>query len=112
MRYHGRARLTIRRARPAFSKNGIVMNYEWDDRKRRINLRRHRIELADAVAVFSDPCALTREDFDHDEQRFVTLGRDALGRLLVVAYTYRELRTIRLISARKAEPHERKQYEG
>lgn len=112
MRYRGRVRLMIRHARPDFSKEGIPMNFEWDDRKRRINLRRHRIELADAVAVFSDPFALTQEDFDHDEQRFVTLGRDALGRLLVVAYTYRESRTIRLISARQAEPHERKQYEG
>jgi uncharacterized DUF497 family protein len=88
------------------------MNFEWDDHKRQINLRRHRIELADAVAVFSDPFALSREDPDHDEQRFVILGRDALDRLLVVAYTYREPQTIRLISARKAEPHERKQYEA
>lgn len=88
------------------------MNFEWDDHKRQINLRRHRIELADAVAVFSDPFALSREDPDYDEQRFVILGRDALDRLLVVAYTYREPQTIRLISARKAEPHERKQYEG
>lgn len=88
------------------------MNFQWNDRKRQINLRRHRLELADAVAVFTDPFALTKEDPDHEEQRFVTLGRDALGRLLVVAYTYRDLQTIRLISARKAEPHERKQYEG
>ena len=88
------------------------MNFEWDDHKRQINLRRHRIELADAVAVFSDHFALTQEDYDHDEQRFVTLGRDALSRLLVVAYTYREPQTIRLISARKAESHERKQYES
>lgn len=44
------------------------MNFEWDDYKRQINLRRHRIELADAVAVFSDHFALTREDSDHDEQ--------------------------------------------
>lgn len=88
------------------------MNFEWDDHKRQINLRRHHIELADAVAVFFDPFALSREDLDHNEQRFVILGRDTLGRLLVVAYTYRGLQTIRLISARKAEPHERKQYEG
>lgn len=88
------------------------MNFEWDDHKRQINLRRYRIELADAVAVFSDPFVLSREDPDHDEQRFVILGRDALDRLLVVAYTYREPQTIPLISARKAEPHERKQYEG
>ena len=55
---------------------------------------------------------LTLEDCDHDEQRFVTMGRDALGRVLVVAYAYQEPDTLRLISARKAEPHERRQYEG
>lgn len=88
------------------------MRFRWDERKRQINLRKHRIELADAVRVFDDPLALTLEDHDHDEQRFVTMGRDALGRVLVVVYAYQEPNTIRLISARKAEPHERRQYEG
>ena len=88
------------------------MEFRWDERKRQINLRKHRIELADAVRVFDDPLALTLEDCDHDEQRFVTMGRDALGRVLVVAYAYQEPDTLRLISARKAEPHERRQYEG
>lgn len=55
---------------------------------------------------------MTIEDGDHSEQRFVTLGMDDLGRILVVCYTYRDETTIRLISARKAEPHERKEYEG
>ena len=80
------------------------MEFRWDERKRQINLRKHRIELADAVRVFDDPLALTLEDCDHDEQRFVTMGRDALGRVLVVAYAYQEPDTLRLISARKAEP--------
>lgn len=88
------------------------MRFRWDERKRQINLRKHRIELADAVRVFEDPSALTLEDHDHDKQRFVTMGRDALGRVLVVVYAYREPNTIRLGSARKAEPHERRQYEG
>ena len=88
------------------------MEFRWDERKRQINLRKHRIELADAVRVFDDPLALTLEDCDHDEQRFVTMGQDALGRVLVVAYAYQEPDTLRLISARKAEPHERRQYEG
>lgn len=87
------------------------MKFRWDERKRQINLRKHRIELADAVRVLDDPLALTLEDHDHDEQRFVTMGRDALGRVLVVVYAYQEANTIRLISARKAEPHERRQYE-
>ena len=51
------------------------------------------------------------EDRDHDEQRFITLGMDAFGRLLVVVYAYREPDAIRLISARQAESHERRQYE-
>ena len=88
------------------------MEFRWDEHKRQINLRKHRIELADAVRVFDDPLALTLEDCDHDEQRFVTMGRDALGRVLVVAYAYQEPDTLHLISARKAEPHERRQYEG
>lgn len=88
------------------------MEFRWDEHKRQINLRKHRIELADAVRVFDDPLALTLEDCDHDEQRFVTMGRDALGRVLVVAYAYQEPDTLRLISARKAEPHERRQYES
>jgi uncharacterized DUF497 family protein len=87
------------------------VRFEWDEAKRRANLRKHGIEFADAVSVFDDLRAMTIEDRDHDEQRFVTLGVDAFGRILVVVYTYPEQETIRLISARKAEPHERRQYE-
>ncbi|MDR1229024.1 MAG: BrnT family toxin [Azoarcus sp.] len=60
--------------------------------------------------MFFDPFALTREDRDHDEARFVTLGTDGFTRLLVVAYTYRG-EDIRVISARRAQPHERRIYE-
>jgi uncharacterized protein len=74
-------------------------------------MRKHGIEFADAVSVLDDLSAITIEDRDHDEQRFITLGMDAFARLLVVVYTYRKPEAIRLISARPAEPQERCQYE-
>lgn len=85
------------------------MDYEWDPHKARSNLRKHNISFADAVTVFSDDHAITIEDDHLDEERYVTIGRDALGRILVIVYTHRE-NTIRLISARKTTARERKQY--
>jgi uncharacterized protein len=67
--------------------------------------------FADAVGVFKDENALTRLDESGDEERFVTLGMDALGRLLVVVYTWRE-NDIHIISARNATRAEREAYEG
>ena len=61
-------------------------------------------------SLFSDDYALTIPDDDPSEERFVTIGMDALGRILVVVYTWRG-RRIRVISARKADSYERKQYE-
>ena len=86
------------------------MDVEWDDEKAKENLRKHGVDFADAVTVLSDVMAITIPEEAADEERFVTLGTDALGRLLVVAYTWRGNRP-RLISARKAARHERKQYE-
>lgn len=62
--------------------------------------------------MLEDPVAITLVDDESDplEQRFVTLGTDAAGRILVVVYTWRG-DDIRLISARRAEPHEREEYE-
>jgi len=84
---------------------------EWDPEKAASNLRKHRIDFADAATALEDEGALTREDEDPEEERFVTLGMDALGRLLVVVYTWRE-DEIRLISARRATSKEQRQYEG
>ena len=86
------------------------MAIEFDPAKNWLNIRDHQIDLADVEGVFFDTFALTREDRDHDEARFVTLGTDGLGRLLVVAYTYRG-DDIRVFSARRAQPHERRFYE-
>lgn len=89
----------------------LIVDYQWDEHKANTNLKKHRIDFADAVTVFSDDAAITIEDDYPDEERYVTIGLDALGRLLVVIYTWRS-KSIRLISARKATRQERKQYEG
>lgn len=86
------------------------MTYQWDSDKAAANLRKHGIDFADAVLVFSDDLAMTIPDERFDEERFITIGIDAFGRVLVVTYTWRG-DEIRLISARKATRLEQKQYE-
>jgi hypothetical protein len=85
--------------------------FEWDARKAAVNRRSHGIDFADATAVFEDERALTVADgiTAVDETRMLTLGRDTLGRVLVVAYTRRG-KGLRLISARRGTPSERRQY--
>lgn len=70
------------------------------------------VEFADAIGVFDDPGAITIEDSDSEGegQRFLSIGLDFLGRLIVVAYTYRG-DNIRVISARKATRKEISVYE-
>jgi hypothetical protein len=89
------------------------MEILWDLEKSGQNVSKHGVRFADAVLVLEDPYAITIADDESspDESRWVTLGADALGRVLVVVYTYRG-EDIRLISARRAEPHERKEYEA
>jgi len=86
------------------------MAYQWNRDKAATNLRKHGIDFADAVSVFSDDLAITISDERFDEERFVIIGLDALGRILVVVYTLRG-DEIRLISARKATRHEQQQYQ-
>jgi uncharacterized DUF497 family protein len=88
----------------------VVVPFQWDPRKAVSNLDKHGVDFADAVAVFEDPRALTMPDPHPDEERFVTLALDSLGRVLVVSWTHRD-DDIRLISARKATRRERLQYE-
>ena len=85
--------------------------YQWNRDKAAANLRKHGIDFADAVLVFSDALAITIPDERFDEERFVTMGLDGLGRVLVVVYTLRG-EEIRVISARKATRQERQQYEA
>lgn len=78
------------------------MDVEFDPDKARSNLQKHKVSFAHAEQALRDPMAVTIEDPDAEgEPRFVTLGMDALGRVLVIVHTPRGSRT-RLISARKA----------
>jgi uncharacterized DUF497 family protein len=87
------------------------MKFEWDAEKAALNLRKHGVAFEDAVLVFGDLCRMEYHDGreDYGEDRWVTIGfADAM--LVSVAYTVRDEETIRIISARKAIPHEQKQY--
>jgi len=87
------------------------MDYQWDPAKAKANVRKHGVEFADAIAVFDDPEAVTIEEPDSEgEQRFLSIGLDIFGRIIVVAYTYWG-DDARLISARKATKEEVRIYE-
>jgi uncharacterized DUF497 family protein len=85
-------------------------SFEWDDAKAARNLARHGVSFDAATRVFADPFAIERVDDrrDYGEERFVIVGM-VDGRLLFVAFTMRAER-IRIISARGAEPLERREY--
>ena len=66
------------------------MDITWDPAKARSNIKKHGVAFSDAEPVLYDPYGITAEDDSSDtELRFVTIGLDALGRILVVVYTYR-----------------------
>ena len=96
----------------------FTYEFEWDPSKARDNLKKHKIAFERAATIFLDPDALSEfdEDESRDEDRWITLGLDRTGILLVVCHTYRkETETsarIRLISARKPTKNEAKNYEG
>lgn len=88
------------------------MSFEWDPEKAEINFRKRGVRFAEAEPVFEDELALTIVDDESDpnEQRFVSIGMGVKDRILVVVYCYRG-DNIRIISVRRAETHERVQYE-
>lgn len=86
------------------------MDIEWNPRKAAENLRKHGVDFADAVIALEDENALTIEDKDHDERRFKTLGMGPGLNLLYVIHADRDNNRIRIISARKADRGETKQY--
>ena len=90
----------------------MSIKFEWDSRKARRNLHKHGIGFTEASTVFVDTLSITIPDPDHSvgEERWVTIGLSTRRRLLVVVHTDEE-ETSRLISARRADPHERKKYE-
>ena len=67
-----------------------AVSYEWDPAKAKANFAKHGVRFADAVTVLEDDLALTmRDPFSEEEERWITLGRDVLGRLVVLVYTWR-----------------------
>ena len=86
--------------------------FEWDDEKAIINLKKHRVSFEEGTTIFNDPLFATIPDPDHskEEERYISIGISVQGRLLVIAHTERKER-IRLISCRKATNTERKSYE-
>ncbi len=89
----------------------LNVKFEWDSRKAISNLKEHGVDFADAVTVLEDEMAITIPDEHPDEERFITVGMDSLGRILCVIHTWCET-GIRIISARKATAREIRQYMG
>ena len=85
-------------------------DFEWDDAKADANLTRHGVSFEQARKAFDDPFAIDFVDDreDYGEPRLILLAM-VESRLLVVAYTLRNDK-VRIISAREAEPHERRRY--
>jgi len=89
----------------------VLGDFEWDDRKAAVNLRKHGVSFEEALTALADPAALTVRDLV-DPDREITIGASALSRLLFVVHTERpRQRRIRLISARKASAAQRTKYE-
>jgi uncharacterized DUF497 family protein len=94
----------------------IEYNFEWDIRKAAANIQKHGVNFEGAATVFRDSEAMSLFDQKHsaDEDRWITLGLDNRGQLLVVCHTWRETETgaanCRIISARKAGKKEAAQY--
>ena len=93
-------------------------HFEWDPTKARENVQKHKVSFQRAATVFRDSYALSIFDNDHsqEEDRWITLGRDDHGIIIVVCHTFRQSDKvsafIRIISARKATKKERQNYEG
>ena len=93
-----------------------MQRFVWDPDKARVNLRKHRISFEVAARVFTDPCALTRQDrLEAGEYRWQTVGMIDGMTVLLVAHTLEDDpdggEVIRIISARRANLKERKRYE-
>ena len=91
--------------------------FEWDPVKAKENLKKHRISFERAAEIILDPLAVTVRDDEHSEgeERWVTLGKDRRGSILLLIHTFSEITAeecrIRIISARKANKRETRQYE-
>jgi uncharacterized protein len=92
--------------------------FQWDKKKARANLKKHKVSFEEAKTLFNDPFLLTYPDIEHSdtEERYISIGSSVRGRTLLVVHTDREedesITVIRIISCRQATPSERRIYEG
>ena len=90
--------------------------FEWDPQKAKANIQKHKVSFERACTIFKNPQALSIYDEEHSEKedRWITLGMDINGNILVVVHTFDQINEnsckIRIISARKATKREIKQY--
>lgn len=89
-----------------------MLEFEWNEKKALENRRKHGVSFVQAAQAFADPLSLTIPDPEHSgtEERFVLLGQTARSHLVVVVHTERE-NSIRIISARRANAKEQRDYE-
>jgi uncharacterized DUF497 family protein len=90
------------------------MRFEWDEVKNASNFEKHGVWFEEAQTVWADPHATEFYDPDHstDEDRFIRVGHSRKERVLLVIFSEKhEGKTVRIISARKATPKERKAHE-
>jgi uncharacterized DUF497 family protein len=91
--------------------------FEWDQQKARRNVQKHKVSFDEARTLFNDPLLITYADEHHSEaeERYISIGSSAHGRVLLVVHTEREATedtlTVRIISCRKATALERQAYE-
>lgn len=90
-----------------------MIKFAWDEKKNKTNIKKHGISFDEAATVFFDENALLIYDDPHSEteDRFIILGISDKSNMLVVCHCYRDNEeTIRIISARKADKGETKDY--
>jgi uncharacterized DUF497 family protein len=93
------------------------MNFNWDNKKNALNVKKHKISFKEAAQIFDDPLHISLLDkrFDYFDERWITMGMTQKGNVIVVGHLYYLTEDgeegIRIITARKATRKERKDYE-
>ena len=88
--------------------------FDWDEVKNKINIKKHGMALSAAVPVFEDEHRLELYDEENSspgEDRYITIGHNKVSDILYVVYTMQGYSNTRLISVRRAEPHEKRFYQ-
>jgi uncharacterized DUF497 family protein len=91
----------------------VIPNFEWDAVKAVENRIKHGVSFEEAATVFGDDDALIEDDVEHSEgeDRSIITGTSARENVLLTVYTIRSEDIVRIISSRRALPHERRTYE-